>query len=225
MLILHGENIVLSRKRLNEKITNFKGEVVRLEGNQINLTKLKQVVESQSLFGQDRLIIIENVFARRPSKEKEETLHYLKKNSPDNLIVWEGKKIDGRVLASFSGAKVEKFALTPLVFHFLDSLAPDNQKNSLTLLHQCLNQDSTEMVFYMLARQIRFLIMANDLGEKGLKNMASWQKTKLTRQAKKFTLPQLLSLHRKLLKIDWQQKTGQASLPLSSQLDLLIASL
>jgi len=235
MLILHGENIVLSRKRLTEKIGEFKtrlkgstlqkGEIIRLEGKTTNLTELKQAVESGSLFGQERLVVIENIFSCRPSKEKEEILGYLKKNNPENLIIWEGKTIDGRVLTPFSGVKVEKFALTPIIFKFLDSLAPGNQKNSLFLLHQCLNQELPEMVFYMLARQVRLLIIAADLGEKGLSNLSEWQRVKFLRQAKKFNLGQLLHLYRQLLKIDWQQKTGETPLSLASQLDLLIACL
>lgn len=225
MLILYGENIVLSRKRLNEKIADFQGEVTRLAGEQVDLTQLKQATESSSLFDLKRLIIIEGIFSCRPSKRKEEVLTYLKENPPQNLIIWEGKKIDGRTLAPFPGAKVEKFDLTPLIFKLLDALAPNNQRSCLTLLHQCLAQDSPEMVFYMLARQIGLLIMAKDLGKKGLRKMAGWQQNKLLHQTAKFDLPRLLWFHQQLLKTDWQQKTGRAPLPLSAELDLLIASL
>lgn len=225
MLVLQGENIVLSRKRLIEIAGRFKGETLRLEGDQLDLTQLKQALESQSLFGAERLVVIENLFSRRPSKAKEETLHYLKAENPENLVIWEGKKIDGRTLASFNKAKVENFELTPFIFKFLDSLAPGNQKKSLTLLHQCLEQDLPEIVFYMLARQVRLLLLAKDLGKKGLAKMASWQQNKLGQQASKFELMKLLQLHQQLLKIDWQQKTGQSPLSLASQLDLLVASL
>jgi len=39
-----------------------------------------------------------------------------------------------------------------------------------------------------LSRQIRLLILAADLGEKGLNQMKDWQKEKLIRQAKRFGL-------------------------------------
>lgn len=225
MLILHGENVVLSRQELSKVVDHFPGEVTRLEANQLDLTSLKQALESVSLFGQDRLVILENLFSRRASREKENLLRYLKKNQPENIVLWEGKTIDGRSLNPFSKAEIKKFALTPFVFRFLDSLAPDNQKDSLSLLHRSLNQDPAEMVFYLLARQVRYLIIALDLGEKGLERMASWQKAKFFRQAKKFDLAKLLWLHQELLRIDYEQKTGQAPLSLSGQLDLLIASL
>ncbi len=225
MLILHGENVILSRQKLEEIINDFKGEIIRLEGHQINLTQLKQAAESQSLFDEDRLVLVENIFFRRPSQEKENLIRYLKEIRPKGLIVWEAKTIDGRTLAPFKGVKTEKFELTRQIFKFLDSLIPHNLQKSLHWLHQCLKQDLPEMIFYMLIRQVRLLLMAKDLGAKGLIRMAPWQQNKLLHQAEKFELQKLLWLHQTLLKIDYEQKTGRAVMPLASQLDLLIASL
>jgi len=80
MLILHGENLVASRKRLKEEIDNFrlkfKGEVIKFAGNQVDLTQIKQAVESSSLFGQNRLIVIENLFSGSPSTEKQKIVGF-----------------------------------------------------------------------------------------------------------------------------------------------------
>lgn len=225
MLILHGENIERSRRALNEKIKRFSGEIIRLEGEKLDLGELKQAVESSSLFGQERLIIIENLFSRRPSKEKEELLKYCKLENPENLIVWGGKKIDGRILAPFTLARIERFDLTPIIFKFLDSFSPTNKKLSLALLHQCLTQETPEMVFYMVCRQAKDLIITADLGKENLDELPPWKREKLIRQAGKFGLKKLLTLYQQLLQIDYQQKTGKTPLSLSSQLDLLIASL
>jgi DNA polymerase III delta subunit len=223
MILIHGNNIVASRNKLNDLVENFSGELIRFDGGKLKLGDLKQGLESTSLFGQEKMVVVENLFSRRPSKEKEAIIKYLKENQPTGLIIWEGKKIDGRSLTSFSKAKIFKFELQSVIFRFLDSLAPGNEKSSLGLLHQCLKNDTPEIVFYMLARQIRLLLMARDMGQQGLENMASWQKNKLVSQAKKFSFEQLHQLHRQLLKIDWEQKTGQSVLPLKSTLDLLIA--
>lgn len=225
MVILHGENTVLSRRKLTNFSQRFKGEIVRLDGEKMSLTDLKQAVEANSLFDQKRLVIIENLFTRRPSQEKEKLLKYLKEQKPTNLIIWERKTIDGRSLISFRFAQIEKFVIPATIFKFLDSLSPNNKKNALNFFHQNLYQEAPEMVFYMLTRQIRNLLIVKDLGEKGLEKMAPWQKAKLARQAKQFNLKQLLSFYQQLLKIDWQQKTGQAAMPLIFWLDLLIASL
>jgi len=228
MMILHGENNLLSRQRLTSEIANFKnktqGEVLKFEGSSLILMDLRQALESSSLLGEIYLVVIENLFSRRISKEKQKIIDYLKKTVAQNLIIWEGKKIDGRTLTSFKG-QVLRFDLDPVIFRFLDSLSPGKAKISLTLLHQCLTQDPPEIIFFMLARQIRFLILAADLGKKGLGQMESWRAEKLIRQARYFTLIKLMKIYRQLLKIEVQQKTGQTPFTLSSQLDLLVASL
>ncbi len=228
MIILHGENNLLSRQRLFSEMENFKNktqsEVLKFDGQSVKLMDLRQALEPSSLLGGSSLIVIENLFSGRLSKEKQKIIDYLKKALPQNLIVWEGKKVDGRML-SFLKTGVLKFDLTPLIFHFLDSFFPGNTKNSLTLLHQCLEQEPPEIVFFMLARQIKQLILAADLGQKGLKQMDNWRAEKLIRQAQKFTLIKLMKIYRQLLKMEVLQKTGRIPFSLSYQLDLLVASL
>lgn len=224
MLIIHGNNQVASRKRLTQLTDNFKGEIVRLEANKLDLTALIQAIESQSLFGTDKLTVIENLFGRRPSKAKEEIFTYLKKNFPVNLIIWENAKVDGRTLLPFSKAKVEKFEIGQVLYRFLDNLAPNNQKNNLLLFYQCLNQNEPELVMYLLAKQLRLLIIGIDLGQKGLDKVPSWKKSLIIRQAKKFDLKKLISLLQKLLDIEYGQKTGQSPFDLITHLDLWLTS-
>lgn len=225
MLIFHGQNTVISRKKLLEKIENFPGEIVRLEGGKLTLTELKQALESSSLFGQERLTVIENLFSRRPGKFKEEILKYLKESKPINLLIWEGKNIDGRTLKPFGLSNCLKFTISPLIFKFLDSFNPENKKMSLILLRQCLKDTPAELVFFMLSRHVRYLVIAADAGGKGLIEFPSWRKQKYIFQAKKFGLKKLISLYHELLVIDFQQKTSKGPLTLSAQLDLLIANL
>jgi len=227
MIILHGENIVLSRQKLKEKVTEFKretkGEVLLFDGD-VNLIDIQQAFQSLSLLGQHQLVIIENLFGGRKTKEKEKIIDFIKKIKPSNLIIWEAKKIDGRTLNAFQ-KQVLKYDLTPIVFQFLDSFKPGNTKASLTLLHQTLEQLPPEMIFFMLTKHLRLLILAADLGKKGLKNMPPWRQGKLINQGNQFGLDKLLITYKRLLKIDSQQKTGKTPFNLSSQLDLLIASL
>lgn len=224
MLIIHGDNLVTSRNRLQAFLGTFRGEIIRLEGKLLDLTALKQSLESKSLFGQEKLIVIENLFSLRSSLRKDMILSYLKQELPENLVIWEGVKIDGRRLLPFSKAKVEKYEIGKIIFRFLDSLEPNNTRNLIGLFHQALTLDSPELIMFLLERQIRLLIIAADLGEKGLNGTLSWKKTILIRQAKKFKLNQLIRLYLKLLNIEYNQKTGKAGLLLRSQLDLWLAS-
>ena len=225
MLILHGDNIVASRNKLNEITNSFTGEVIRLEGSSITLTDLKQATESASLFSQERLLIISNLFSGRPKTEKKLAIGYLKEVQPDKVVIWEGKTIDGRKLVAFKKAKIQKFEINRSLFKFLESLSPGNYQWSLKLLHQSLEGDSPQMVFFMLARQIRLLIIAKDLGEKGLEKMAPWQKNKLTVQSEKFTMNELFGIQKRLLKIDFEQKTSRQPYGLVGEIELLVIDL
>ena len=78
MLIIHGENIVGSRNLLNSKIDEFKTrgikDIVRINGKKVKVEEVKQSLESQSLFGSDRLTIIEDLIIRPKSKQKDEII-------------------------------------------------------------------------------------------------------------------------------------------------------
>lgn len=223
MLIIHGDNQVDSRQFLLEQIKQAKTkdkEIVRFEGKETDLERLQQALESRSLLGQEKLVILENFFPKSPKP----ILDYLIQTNPKNLIIWENNELSQTKLKKFK-AKTNLFKLPPIIFNFLDSFLPGNNRNALMILKKAVAQSSAENVFYMLARQIRYLIIANQLGKKGLSGLHPFQQQKIASQAKKFELSQLLTLHRKLLYIDWQQKTGQAPMDLAGQLDLLVASL
>ena len=142
-----------------------------------------------------------------------------------NFIIWEAKAIDGRSLKSFSKDwQILLFKTPTVIFKFLDSIRPKNQKETLTLLRSSIKTDSPEMVFYMLASRIRQLIIASDLGKEGLKG-ASWQIGKLMSQAKKFSLEKLAKIYKQLLEIDIDIKTGRSLMLLDWHLDVLLVDL
>ena len=238
ILFLHGDSQISSRERLIELVNQAKvekKEIIRLDGLKADLNQVLQALESSSLFGQEKLVIIEDLFNRPKSKEKEAIIKYLKKETivPD-LIFWEKKEISGTTTRWFPKDWQYQIFKTPVsIFKFLDSIKPSNQKEMLTFLKESIKKDSPEMVFYMLARRIRELVIALDLGKRGLKG-APWQIGKLISQAGNFTqhqedagqaLGQLKSIYAKLLDIDIDIKTGRSFMPLDWHLDLLIADI
>lgn len=224
MLIIHGDNQVESREFLTKQINQAKAEdmeIIRLEGKEVNLEQLQQALEAKWLLGKEKFVVVENLLTNSPS---EKIINYLVKSQPKNFIIWEAKEIRQNQISRLR-TKARLFKLPPVIFKFLDSFLPSNGRQSLNLLKQAVGQTSPENVFYMLARQVRYLIIAHQMGKEGLSDLHSFQQQKIASQAKKFQLSQLLTLHRKLLYIDWQQKTGQAPMDLAGQLDLLVASL
>lgn len=222
MLILHGADTVASREKLFQETAGFEGEILRLDGHSIDLTQLKQALESRSLFGKERLVVVEGLWSRRPSKVKEALVGYLKSAVFENLIVWEGKKIDGRVLAPFR-AQTRLFELSSSIFKLVESLLPENHQAKIRFLRATLIKDPPEMVLAMLARQTRLLLMVKEPPKEGLK-LAPWQTARLKSQSARFSLDQLLKMHRQLLEIDLNQKSGRSLLDWQATLELWLVS-
>jgi hypothetical protein len=110
-----------------------------------------------------------------------------------------------------------------IIFRFLDAVYPSNKQQALLLFHQCLEHSTADSVFYLLARQIRYLIVSKSLGKRGLIGLHPFQQQKIFSLSQKYSLNQLIKFHSQLLLADWRQKTSQSDL--SFQLDLILASL
>lgn len=221
MKILHGDNIVESRKALGtltEAAIKEGIEVVRFDAR-ITLVQARGALESGSLLGKTKLVVIENLLSSPKAKEKDKILNYLQEGKFDNdFILWEEKEIKKIPLA---GAKSEVFKVNQLIFRFLDNLRPANQKETLNLLSKVKETEGAEMIFYMLVRQVRLLMMAKD----NALDLPDWQKNKLRNQAEQFEEIKLKAIYAQLLEIDFAQKVSGDPFPLSSRLDLLISSI
>jgi len=227
--ILHGEDIVKSRRQL-EVIKNQHRdfEIISLDGKKLDLTGLKQALESASMFKNGRLVVIENFLASK-NKNQEEIIKYLADEPPGaELVLWEGVSFEGRRLLKLKGARVLEFKPEPVFFRFLDSIRPNNTKEMLTLLLQSKRVEQPEIIFYMLIRQFRLLLLIKDgvfSGIEEIDRLAPWQKQKLERQARYFSLEQLVDIYHQLFKIDCQQKTGENTFDLAKTLEFFVAKL
>lgn len=231
MTILHGESVVESRQELGNLRAQSKGEeIISLEGGKLTLTELKQVLEAKSLFGQEKLVILENFLAgKRKSKEKENIIEYLTKEEPVvDLIFWEDQEIEKSLLRLFPRAKIRIFKLDPLLFRFLESIRPGNGQEMIEFFRKVFTSEEINLVFYMICRQFRlllFLKMGDDKGLEELDRLAPWQKTKIVRQSRYFSWEKLSKSYHDLLEIDFQEKAGFSSYPLQQALELFLANL
>ncbi len=225
-LLLHGDNQVASRHKLHELVRQAKKssqEIIRLNGTNLTETDLRQALETQSLFGGEKTVVIERLLARLRSKEKDVLLKLVEQETKTSIILWETNVVTAATLKKLSSFKPEVFKTPATIFKFLDSLAPQNPRLVIAALHDCLRNEAPELVVYLTARRISELIIALD--KPNLLVQAPWLKGKLLAQAKKFTLTQLTKLHENLLNLEYAQKTGTNILPLSSELDLLLTKL
>lgn len=225
--VFYGEDIVSSRKALIdevEKARRNKTEVSFFDGKKISLNELVLAIESKCLFGADRFVVIENLFSNTKSKEFEKIISLLKKNIDAQVVLWQDKDLSLALTKSLNNFKLQQFKISSFLFKFLDSLKPGQAKTNIENFHLCLSNEDPEMIFAMLIRQIRLLILAKE-GEKFLSKLAPWQKNKILSQAKLFNKEKLLQIYQKLLEIDFQQKTSQTPFSYRSALDLLLVEI
>lgn len=231
--IMHGDNTAQSRNYYLQEREKHQEKVI-LDGVVLRLTDFLQAISGNGLFGDQQTIFIEDLLSKgKASKELDEIVTALvASDSP--LYLWESKELTAKQLKPFTKAMVKAFKIPTTVFAFLDSLSPKNKTQAIKLLHQLLETEDANFALFMLQRQTRILlslrVIANEAKQSSItisevKRLAPWQKGKMEKQAKSFTLEQLLSLHEQLFQLDLSQKTGALSQPLDTSLDFLLLSM
>ncbi len=228
LTILHGDHIEASRPELLRLVAEAKGQDVRrLEGKSLEPAALTQALESSSLFGGDVLVVIENLFSKLGKKLKmaQEYAAILARTPQDtNVIVWEEKELSATVLKSLSPHARLKLFKTPVVlFQLLDSIRPHAASRLIPLYEEAIKAQAPELVFAMLVRRVRQLVMVKDnLTPEG---MQGWQQARLTNQAGAFTMEQLVRMHKNLLASEYSLKSGVSPFSLTQLTQQWIAAL
>lgn len=222
MVILHGENTVLSRTELGKIIdAAHKAEktITRFEAKKLEAPQLSDELGAGSLFGDQRLIIIEELHSLPTSARKTQLIKIVGSFSDDSveMVLWEKRQLTPTMLKQFPTAKTQEFKLTKYLFNWLDSIKSTGHNRAA--FESAISQDGENMVFTFLIRQIRMLIQASE-GEFG--QMAPFMIGKLKTQAKTFSIKRLLQMHHKLLQLDIAQKTSTMKLSLQQELELLL---
>jgi DNA polymerase III delta subunit len=220
--IIYGEHTVKSRDKLVEVINNYKQQnfqITRLAAKNLELGELESTLISQDLFGTNQVVIIEGLHSLLRSTKKNQLIAMVAQSAID-VVLWEQRELTKTMLKEFPSATTHYFKLSSDTFNWLDSLSGNKKsgEHSVRLFHQALKQEDGFFLLIMMARQIRLLIQAIDGGViKGPPFVIS----KLKKQASAFSIAQLLTIHTKLLEIDFNQKTSSKSLTLEQELDLL----
>jgi len=230
LLLIHGDNIISSRQFLTQTISTAKArgikDVVSLNGSRLHPTDLVQALESQSLFGTHRLVVIEGLIKRPRSSAKTTCINYLTSTTSHpqtpHLILWESHLLTPAQLKPFRTFTIQTYKLQKVLFNFLDSLKPRNARHSLQLLQDTLKTEPVELIFALLIRQVHLLLISKLNGQLQL---APWQTKKIRSQASAFSFVQIQTLHHFLLKLDTDLKTGHNLSTLTESLELLVVTI
>lgn len=228
IIIIHGDDTVSSRKYFLDQKRDIT-DPLTFDGEKVTITDLVQIFEGGSLFSDEKVVFIEELFKRKAGKDLSEIISYLNTAKFGNVFIWEGKTLGKSALSLFPKATHKTFTLPQSLFQFLDRMQPENKEDLVRLFRQTLKSADSELVFYMLVRQFRLLLAVFDRVEKNsideLSRLAPWQKSKLQRQAGFFSLEKLKNLYQKLYTIDFAQKTSSSPLSLTKQIDFFLLDL
>jgi DNA polymerase III delta subunit len=223
--LLHGNYSEASRKEYVRLKSEAKAKEVRvLDGKTLDPAGLTQALDSNSLFGGDTIVFIENLFGKLGRKVKLiESLSVIINRSTADIVLWEDKEIGITVLKNLPNAKVIAFKIPSIIFQLLDGIAPDATSHVLPLYITLRESDAPELIFAMMTRRVRQLIQLNsNVMPEGLQG---WQATRLTRQAKLFTMDRLVSLYKMLLDIEYATKNGTAPFTMSQYIEQFLIDL
>ncbi|MDO8452885.1 MAG: hypothetical protein Q7S79_03985 [bacterium] len=226
ILVLHGDNQVASRQRLNEVISESKKKginIINVNGATVKKPELLTLARSQDLLGATELLVIENFFANKKAPEILKDLVENQEQVSNSCLFWEGKAVPASKIPKKPFIKVEAFQIPQSIFRVLDLITPGTKQQALKLVQEKGVRDNAEFFFVMLVRQIRNLLWIK-LDAQTMSSPA-WQKGKLKSQAGKFSENDLRALQSKLLEIDYQSKTSKLPENLAASLDMLVASL
>lgn len=139
----------------------------------------------------------------------------------------EGALIDKAMVKTL----VSESAITTSIFKLTDELGQKRPSEALKILHQLLqNDEALPMIFSMLARQFRLLIQVQELQQMGQSPSQIANRLKqhpyaissLLPQGKNFTTEELKRIHRKLIHMDRDLKTGEIKFTNSDQTEYLL---
>lgn len=223
--VITGEDTVLSRKKLSELLEGSQ-DITRVDGEKELLSNILTTLESNSLFSKKRAVVIENFLKVRPLESfLEQTLKFVKDQDTD-VFLWDEGEVDLKSKTMLKNVKTFSFSFPKYYYQFLDSFSPSSN-DSASLFRDVLKTLSPEQVLYGLIKRVKQLLVIKSGGWQDFsdfRRMQSWQISKLTKQADRWTLLELKSTFVKLAELDEKIKTGGLALDLPSHLDILLLS-
>jgi hypothetical protein len=228
-LLIHGSDIEKSREYYFQEKNKLQNPI-SLEGEGLTFDAFFQAAENKSLFEEQIIILIENLFSKNKSTSTEikRIIQFINNSKNLSVILWEQTEITKTSQGQLKNFDIKPFIIPQKLFQFLDNLRPNNSNNLIKLFHELIETQEPELIFFMLVRQFRLFLQAagnypDQIDE--VKRMAPWQLSKLTVQTRNFSKNQLIKLYNQLFEIETNQKTGKTSYPITTSIDFFLSDL
>lgn len=224
LYVLHGDDIINSRKRLSELALNF-SSVVYLQGDKTNFSEIINSLSSTDMFEASKCVVIEGIskLAKADLDRALPAFEKVGKDKATTVILWQGTEMTKLQIGKYKTAAVESFMLPKLFFTFLDNFTPAQFGQEIKTLTDMKNVD-TMQIFYALIKRVRQLLMVKSRGNfEELVKMSPWQMNKLQSQSAKFKTGELEKVYTELFTLEKKLKSSGLMLPLRDHLDIMLA--
>ncbi len=197
LLLLHGEAIASSRKKLLEIKQKFDSNNVVVFEKGVEVSDVSGTLQTVSIFEEERLIILENPpddFVFDPSPLIYHLVLWFDHEVPEKKPVMEWVKKEGQILY-FPEAK------KTTIFSFLNKLGMKDKGAFIELNKLKKEGLDTQYIIIMIFYLLRNLVVS----PKGAKEFI---KNKNAGMRKNFSPDELINLYKEVLEIDFKIKSG-----------------
>jgi hypothetical protein len=216
--LIHGEYNAKSYEKLQEYIAKAKEKNWKIVNfsNESGFS-VQESLSSTDLFDTNKVYILDNI-----SKLVKKDIDWINKNRSNLkgiLLLYSNSQIKSTVINKFKNIdKQEEFSLPKNIFSFLESFYPKNSVTCIKLLHEILEKEKIEFIFYLLSKHLRDLYWVKTSPS----NIPypSWRVEKIEKQTSKFSLELLIEIINTMSEIDIKSKTSKSNL--IDLLDLVI---
>lgn len=218
--LIHGDDLEKIEKSLLDLSRGI--ESLRIDGSKVKLKTLETELLDGSLFGEQKLFIVENIYKNKLKKDLFQFLTDQKDNL--NVILVERKKLTKKDVSVIKFNMINEHLLPQFYFKFLDEFYPGNRINTEKYYTQLLNSLEAEQIFYSIIKRIRALIAIkmNLDSHSEISRFAPWQLGKMRSQARFWTEDELINFYKRLYEIERKMKSSELTVNLKKYLDILI---
>ncbi len=215
LTVVCGEDVIASREYFNtlKKAYQNQGHEIYSLSNQDLINHDFFGSQPLGLFSQKIVYFSENLLKKLKDK----------KLSKIDIIDWE-EKSSYELKADLKNNKhiiIKEFKPKKTIFSLLDSCYPGNLYSFLNIFNSISAKEDIELIFYLLVRQIRNLLLIKM--EEKLEKLQPWQIKKLKMQAKMWPIDKLISFYDSLYRLELSIKTSNNPYNLKKSLEILAA--
>lgn len=199
LVLLHGPAIVVSRQYLSNIRSKFKAEDIEVFEKNARLEEIHLSLSSQSMFSENRLIVVENP----PESFNLESISSLQ----GMLVLWFDHEIGKeKIVSKFiqeKGGEIVFFSESKEVsiFPFLDLLGMKSPKAFIQLKKLKQSGFDTVYLITMVLYLLRSFILTN-------KSSSAFVQEKKDKQKNNFSLEEIKRLYEYILSLDYKVKVG-----------------